>query len=55
LAKSLNTNDNDLFIYNLKTKEKIKINENQSGNAAEDFSKDSSSFYYTTDDGSEFS
>lgn len=55
LVKSLNTNDNDLFIYNLKTKEKIKINENQSGNAAEDFSKDSSSFYYTTDDGSEFS
>lgn len=55
LVKSLNTNDNDLYVYNLKTKEKTKVNDNQSGNSAQDFSNDSSSLYYTTDDGVEFS
>jgi dipeptidyl aminopeptidase/acylaminoacyl peptidase len=55
LSKSLNTNDSDLFLYNVNTKETIKINENLSGNSAEDFSIDNSMFYYTTDDGSEFS
>lgn len=54
LAKSLNTNDSDLFIYNLQTNENTKINDNLSGNSAEDFSVDNSKFYYTTDDGSEF-
>lgn len=54
LTKSVNTNDSDLFIYNVKTKEKIKINDNQTGNSAEDFSQDNATFYYTTDDGSEF-
>ena len=33
----------------------IKINENQSGNSAQDFSLDEKYFYYTTDEGSEFS
>jgi dipeptidyl aminopeptidase/acylaminoacyl peptidase len=55
LSKSLNTNDSDLFLYNVKTKEMIRINENLSGNSAQDFSKDNSTFYYTTDDGGEFS
>ncbi len=55
LVQSLNTNDSDLFIYNVKTREKTKINENQSGNAAQDFSNDSASLYYTTDNGAEFS
>ncbi|MCF7561338.1 prolyl oligopeptidase family serine peptidase [Sabulilitoribacter multivorans] len=55
LSKTINTNDNDLFLYDVKTKEMIKINDNQSGNSAQDFSVDSSAFYYTTDDGSEFS
>ena len=54
LTKSLNTNDSDLFVYDLKSKEKTKINDSQSGNSAQDFSVDSSSFYYTTDEGSEF-
>jgi len=54
LSKSLNTNDSDLSVYNVKTKELTKINQNQSGNSAEDFSKDNSTFFYTTDDGSEF-
>ncbi len=54
LSKTLNTNDSDLFIYDVKTKEMTKINDKQSGNSSEDFSKDNSIFYYTTDDGSEF-
>ena len=55
LSKTVNTNDSDLFIYNSKTKEKIQINENQSANSSQDFSKDNSIFYYTTDYGGEFS
>jgi dipeptidyl aminopeptidase/acylaminoacyl peptidase len=55
LAKSLNTNDSDLSLYDVKNKEMIKINENQSKNSSQDFSKDNSTFYYTTDDGGEFS
>ncbi|RIA10155.1 dipeptidyl aminopeptidase/acylaminoacyl peptidase [Flavobacteriaceae bacterium MAR_2010_72] len=54
LVKSLNTNDSDLFLYNIKAKERIKINDTQSGNSAQDFSVDNSAFYYTTDAGSEF-
>jgi dipeptidyl aminopeptidase/acylaminoacyl peptidase len=54
LTKSLNTNDTDLSIYNVTTNETIKINSNQSANSAQDFSKDNSIFYYTTDDGAEF-
>ena len=54
LTKSLNTNDSDLSLYNVKTKEIVKVNTNQSANSAQDFSKDNSTFYYTTDDGAEF-
>ena len=54
LVQSLNTNDSDLYIYNQQTKEKTKVNDNQSGNSAQAFSKDNSAFYYTTDDGVEF-
>ena len=54
LSKTINTNDNDLFLYDVKTKEMLKINENQSANAAQDFSEDNTTFYYTTDDGGEF-
>jgi len=55
LSKTINTNDSDLFLYDVKTKEMTKINENLSSNAAQDFSVDNSTFYYTTDDGGEFS
>ena len=55
LSKSLNTNDSDLFLYNVKTEEMIKINDNMSANSAQDFSEDNSALYYTTDDGGEFS
>ncbi len=55
LSKTVNTNDSDLFLYNVKTKEMTKINDHQSANSAQDFSEDNSTFYYTTDDGGEFS
>ena len=55
LVQSLNTNDSDLYVYDVKTREKTKVNNNQSGNSAQDFSNDSGSLYYTTDDGVEFS
>lgn len=55
LSKTVNTNDSDLFIYNLSDKKMTKINEGLSGNSAQDFSLDGKHFYYTTDEGSEFS
>ena len=55
LTKSLNTNDSNLFLYDVKTEEMTKINQNQSKNSSQDFSNDNSKFYYTTDDGGEFS
>ncbi|MBQ0732702.1 alpha/beta fold hydrolase [Aquimarina celericrescens] len=55
LTKPINTNDNDLYLLNTKTNEKIKINENISGSSPEDFSPDNKFFYYTTDDNAEFS
>ena len=54
LSRTVNTNDSDLFIYDASTGESTKVNENLSANSAQDFSKDNSKFYYTTDDGSEF-
>ncbi|MEM8522986.1 MAG: alpha/beta fold hydrolase [Bacteroidota bacterium] len=55
LAKPINTNDNDLFLYNRESKEMTKINDSNSSNSVADFSTDSKSLYYMTDDGSEFS
>ncbi|MBE9489699.1 MAG: S9 family peptidase [Bacteroidetes bacterium] len=55
LVKPVNTNDADLFIYNISDQNMTKVNKNLSGNSAQDFSLDGKFFYYTTDDGSEFS
>ena len=55
LSKTINTNDSDLFLYSIADKKMTKINENLSRNSSEDFSTDGKVFYYTTDDGSEFS
>ncbi|MGC1633365.1 MAG: prolyl oligopeptidase family serine peptidase [Gelidibacter sp.] len=55
LVQSLNTNDSDLYVYNVKTREKTKVNSDQSANSAQDFYPDSASLLYTTDDGVEFS
>ena len=54
LIKPLNTNDADLFLYNMEDKSLTKINKNQSANSPEDYSPDGKSLYYTTDDGGEF-
>ena len=54
LSKSINTNDSDMFLYNLETKEIKKISESQAGYRPTDFSTDSKSLYYTTDNGAEF-
>ena len=55
LIKPVNTNDTDLFLYNFETKQMTKVNEAQAAHAIADFSTDSKSLYYTTDDGKEFS
>ncbi|MEM6866626.1 MAG: prolyl oligopeptidase family serine peptidase, partial [Bacteroidota bacterium] len=55
LVKPINTNDSDLFLYSVAEGEMKKVNETQSGNSPEDFSKDGKYLYYTTDDGGEFS
>ena len=55
LSKAVNTNDSDLFLLNLKTNQKTKINETLSKNSPQDFSPDGKSFYYTTDADGEFS
>ena len=54
LIKPINTNDSDLFLYNMETKELTQINENQSANSPADYSPDGKALYYTSDDGSEF-
>ncbi|MEM7186558.1 MAG: S9 family peptidase [Bacteroidota bacterium] len=55
LTKAINTNDNDLFVMNTETGEQTKVNDNLSANSPQDFAPDGSGFYYTTDDGAEFS
>ncbi len=54
LSKSINTNDSDLFLYDLNAKEIKKISEAQAGYSPSDFSTDSKDLYYTTDHGGEF-
>ncbi len=54
LIKPINTNDADLFLYNMEDKTITQINQHQSANSPEDFSPDGKYFYYTTDDGGEF-
>ncbi len=55
LSKSLNTNDSNLFLYDFRNKDLIQVNTTQSGNSAQDFSKDNKFLYYTTDAAGEFS
>jgi dipeptidyl aminopeptidase/acylaminoacyl peptidase len=54
LSKSINTNDSDMFLYDLQTKEIKKISEGQAGYSPSDFSTDSKELYYTTDNGGEY-
>lgn len=55
LSKSINTNDSNLFLYDLQAKTQTQINTEQSANSSQDFSPDNSALYYTTDLGNEFS
>lgn len=55
LSKSINTNDSDLFLYELATGEYHPINQVQSGNTPQSFTLDGRNFYYTTDADNEFS
>lgn len=55
LSKSINTNDSNLFLYDLQTKTQTQINEEQSANSSQDFAPDNRAIYYTTDFGNEFS
>ncbi|WP_378184747.1 alpha/beta fold hydrolase [Aquimarina sp. W85] len=49
LTKTINTNDSDLYILNTETNQSIKLNDSLSANSPEDFSKDNTYLYYTTD------
>jgi len=55
LGKPINTNDSDLFLYDLQEGTMTKVNENTSSNNAQDFTRDNTALLYTTDDGGEFS
>ncbi|MEX2349816.1 MAG: S9 family peptidase [Flavobacteriaceae bacterium] len=54
LSKVINTNDSDLYLYDVNEKSFTKINTTQSGNSAQDFSTDDKYLYYTTDADGEF-
>ncbi len=54
LSKTINTNDSDLFLYDMASKTMTKVSEEQAGYGAADFSNDSQELYYTTDNGAEF-
>lgn len=54
LTKAINTNDSDLFLYDFQTKQLKKISQNQAAHSPADFSPDSKTLYYLTDDGNEF-
>ncbi len=54
LTKTVNSNDNDLYVLNRDSGKRTKINENQSSNSPTGFSNDNNFLYYLTDDGSEF-
>ena len=53
-VKPINSNDSDLFLYEVATQKMTKLSENQASYSPSDFSTDSQSLYYLTDDGSEF-
>ena len=54
LSKPINTNDSDLFLFNMADGSLTKVNERPSGNSAQDFTPDDSALIYSTDDGGEF-
>lgn len=55
LSKSINTNDADLFLYDVSSRQLSKLNEQQASHNSAGFSPDGKALYYTTDAGNEFS
>lgn len=54
LSKSVNTNDSDLFLYELATQQFTKVSRNPASHSLADFAPDNSAVYFLTDDGAEF-
>jgi dipeptidyl aminopeptidase/acylaminoacyl peptidase len=54
LIKVVNTNDNDLYLYDLATKTQKKISESQASHIPTYFSSDGKELHYLTDESSEF-
>lgn len=54
LTKTVNTNDNDMFVLNVETGERSKVNDTLCANNPSYVSKDDQFLFYTTDSGSEF-
>jgi Tol biopolymer transport system component len=54
LTKTINTDDSDLFLYDLNTSKMTKLSETQAAHSPQDFAPDGKSLYYTTNAGSEF-
>jgi len=54
LSKSINTNDADLYLFDLNSKSLTQVNKNQAAHQAADFSTNSEELYYLTNDGGEF-
>ena len=54
LSKSISTSISELFLYNMDTKKTIKLSDKSASYSATDFSLDSKTLYYLTDDTGEF-
>ena len=54
IVRPINTNDSDLFLYDLRDRREVKVNENQAAYSPADFSVDSRYLYYTSDREGEF-
>ncbi len=54
LSKSISTSTSEMFLYNLDTKKIIKLSDKSASYSATDFSLDSKTLYYLTDDTGEF-
>ncbi len=55
IVRSINTNDSDLFLYDLQDRREVKVNDTQAGYSPADFSVDNRYLYYTSDKEGEFS
>ena len=54
LSKSISTSNSEMFLYDMETKKTIKLSDKSASYNATDFSLDSKTLYYLTDDTGEF-